>query len=147
MITGMPPFYSDNHNIMYRKILYGEVEYPAEMSKTARSIISQLLVRDPKNRLGNGPNDAQDIKKHEFFSDINWDQILKKEIKVPFKPLVKGETDVSNFDPAFTQQQQFSQDTKTDLLSKTVQNEFYGFSFMPVEFSTSFDKKQEFATQ
>jgi len=34
---------------------------------------------------------------------VNWDALLRKEIKPPFVPNVSGEFDVSNFDPEFTE--------------------------------------------
>jgi len=39
------------------------------------------LVVQPKRRLGYGVSDAQEIKVHEFFKDINWTLLEKKEIK------------------------------------------------------------------
>jgi len=34
---------------------------------------------------------------------VNWDALLRKEIKPPFTPVVAGDFDVSNFDPEFTE--------------------------------------------
>jgi len=42
------------------------------MSKEARSLILDLLNRNPKKRLGAGPEDADEIKRHEFFNGLNW---------------------------------------------------------------------------
>jgi protein-serine/threonine kinase len=39
------------------------------------------------------------LKAHPFFDGIDWDALLKKEIPPPFKPVLKSESDVSNFDP------------------------------------------------
>lgn len=134
MITGLPPFYSENHQQMYRKILYGDVVFPEGISPKGRDIISKLLTRDPKNRLGAGPNDAEDIKAEPFFADVNWDKLLKKEIQPPFKPAVESEQDVSNFDPNFTGQElRTSHGTlgkdESPELSSTLQQEFKGFSY------------------
>jgi len=30
--------------------------------------------RIPKNRLGAGPSDAEEIKKHKFFKGVDWDK-------------------------------------------------------------------------
>lgn len=43
------------------------------------------------------------VKDHPWFLNVNWDTLLKKLYKPPFIPLVKGETDVSNFDLEFTE--------------------------------------------
>jgi hypothetical protein len=46
----------------------------------------QLLERNPKKRLGCGPKDAEEIKKHPFFKDIDWDKLDKKLLEPPFRP-------------------------------------------------------------
>jgi hypothetical protein len=63
---------------------------------------SQLLTREPELRLGAGPNDAQDVMAHAFFSNVNWDDIYYKRIEPPFKPTITNATDTSNFDQEFT---------------------------------------------
>jgi serum/glucocorticoid-regulated kinase 2 len=39
MLTGLPPFYSQNINIMYQKILNGELRFPETMSADACSLL------------------------------------------------------------------------------------------------------------
>lgn len=48
-------------------------------------------------RLGSSPDDAQEIKNHSFFKNINWDNLLKKKVEPPFKPKIKDNKDLSNF--------------------------------------------------
>lgn len=43
-----------------------------------------------------------EIKKHVFFATIDWDALLRKEIKPPFKPAVSQEDDAFYFDSEFT---------------------------------------------
>jgi len=31
-------------------------------------------------RLGAGPRDAEEIKEHEFFKDINWDDVQRRKL-------------------------------------------------------------------
>ena len=100
--TGLPPFYNENLNIMYEKILHAPIPLPKYLSKEARSIFLSLLERDPDKRLGSSSKDAEEIKKHEFFKDIDWKKLLKKQLKPPFKPKVKNATDTSNVDEEFT---------------------------------------------
>jgi serine/threonine protein kinase len=45
------------------------------MSEQARSLILQLLNRNPHKRLGSGPRDALDIKEHAFFKDVDWEMV------------------------------------------------------------------------
>ena len=35
---------------------------------------------------------------HKWFKNLNWEGIIKKQVKAPFIPIIKNETDVSNFD-------------------------------------------------
>lgn len=37
------------------------------MGQLAKDLIKQLLVKDPKKRLGSGSNGAENLKKHPFF--------------------------------------------------------------------------------
>ena len=42
---------------------------------------------------------AADIKKHKFFSALDYAALLNRELNAPVIPLVKDDTDTSNFDP------------------------------------------------
>ena len=73
MMTGLPPFFSQNINIMYQKILNGELKFPAHMSPEAQSLLSGFLTRDPEQRLGSRETGGEaKIKEHAWFEDIDW---------------------------------------------------------------------------
>lgn len=40
---------------------------------------------------------VNDIKKHRFFNNINFVNLLAKKLAVPYKPFVKSANDTSNF--------------------------------------------------
>lgn len=89
MLTGLPPFYSEDVNEMYRKILQDPLRFGEEVAPDARSLLTLLLNRDPAQRLGSGPGGAQDIKNHPFFAKhIDWRRLLAKKVQPPFKPSV-----------------------------------------------------------
>ena len=44
-------------------------------SEEAISFLKALLQREPSKRIGSGPEDASELKKHPFFNGIDWDQI------------------------------------------------------------------------
>ena len=104
MLTGLPPFYSQNINIMYNKILRGELRFPPSISPDAQSLLEGLLTRDPKLRLGSNSfkDGAADIKAHPWFTSIDWIKLEARELEAPFKPAVKGPSDFSQIDPVFT---------------------------------------------
>eukprot|EP00456_Euglypha_rotunda_P056226 TRINITY_DN4612_c0_g1_i13.p1 TRINITY_DN4612_c0_g1~~TRINITY_DN4612_c0_g1_i13.p1 ORF type:complete len:352 (-),score=53.39 TRINITY_DN4612_c0_g1_i13:106-1161(-) len=105
MLTGLPPFYNPNLHVMYEKIIRAKLHFPNYLSPEACSLLSQLLERNPKKRLGGGPDDANEVKKHPFFKSIDWDKLYKKELKAPFKPTVTdGKTSVQNIDEEFTKE-------------------------------------------
>ena len=41
---------------------------------------------------------VNDIKKHRWFNNFSWDDLIKKKIKAPYVPVVKSLGDVSNFE-------------------------------------------------
>lgn len=101
MLTGLPPYYDENTNDMYRKILQDPLRFPPEVHDEARSLLTALLNRDPSKRLG--VNGAQEIKDHPFFSrHLDFKKLWGKKIQPPFKPAVvrrispsRGQADAS----------------------------------------------------
>ncbi|CAG8516349.1 1281_t:CDS:2 [Cetraspora pellucida] len=105
MIAGFSPFYTNDTQLMYRKILFGKLKFPKGFfSEDAKSLIKGLLARNPNNRLGSH-NDAEEIKNHPFFANIDWDALYRKQVSPPFKPNVSSEDDTSCFDPSFTEEE------------------------------------------
>lgn len=96
MLTGLPPFYSANTNVMYQKILSSELRFPPDMSGDCRSFLSGLLERDPAKRM-----DGEDVMKHPWLSSIDWDKLLQKKVPAPWKPPVSSEADTTQIDRAF----------------------------------------------
>ena len=43
--------------------------------------MSGLLIKDPKERLGGGPEDALEIINHAFFKNINWQDLEAKKVR------------------------------------------------------------------
>lgn len=102
MCCGWSPFYAEDTQQMYKNIAFGKVRFPRDtLSLEGRNFVKGLLNRNPKHRLG-ATDDAEELKRHAFFSDIDWDVLAKKLITPPFKPQLKSDTDVSYFDPEFT---------------------------------------------
>eukprot|EP01084_Bolivina_argentea_P235360 396060_1 len=93
MMTGLPPFYNENINVMREKILYAPIPLPRYLHLQARSIFLGLLDRDLKHRLGCSNTDALEIEQHPFYMEIDWDKCYKKELEPPFKPRVKDAYD------------------------------------------------------
>ncbi|KAK8220831.1 kinase-like domain-containing protein [Phyllosticta capitalensis] len=143
MCCGWSPFYAEDTQQMYKNIAFGKVRFPRDaLSTEGRNFVKGLLNRNPKHRLG-ANRDAEELKAHPFFADIDWDALSKKNLVPPFKPKLKSELDTSNFDPEFTNA--LNQATSLNAraaalaagmnpastpLSPTVQANFKGFTFV-----------------
>ncbi|KAG5648339.1 hypothetical protein DXG03_004911 [Asterophora parasitica] len=125
MLAGLPPFYDEVTDDMYRKILNDPLNFGPEIESEARSVLTGLLTRDPSRRLG--VNGAEEIKRHPFFKNhIDFRRLLAKEIHPPFKPTVASPVDVSNFDTVFTTEAPVDSFVEDSNLSQTVQDQFSG---------------------
>eukprot|EP01126_Amoeba_proteus_P041381 TRINITY_DN4449_c0_g1_i13.p1 TRINITY_DN4449_c0_g1~~TRINITY_DN4449_c0_g1_i13.p1 ORF type:complete len:271 (-),score=56.61 TRINITY_DN4449_c0_g1_i13:237-1049(-) len=92
MLTGFPPFYDDDEVSMYHKILTMELVIPSYFTIEVANMVASLLSRDLKTRL----QGVNQIKSHQWFKDLYWEDLLKEEIPAPFLPTVKGPGDVQN---------------------------------------------------
>ncbi|XP_067151169.1 RAC-alpha serine/threonine-protein kinase isoform X2 [Apteryx mantelli] len=104
MMCGRLPFYNQDHEKLFELILMEEIRFPRTLSPEAKSLLSGLLKKDPKQRLGGGPDDAKEIMQHKFFAGIVWQDVYEKKLVPPFKPQVTSETDTRYFDEEFTAQ-------------------------------------------
>lgn len=129
MLLGQSPFRGDDEDEIFDAILEDEILYPIHMPRASVSILQQLLCRDPTRRLGAGPDDADEIKAHLFFKDINWDDIFHKRIPAPYYPTVDGPLDTRNFDKEFTSEQPTLTPVHSQL-SAADQKEFREFSWI-----------------
>ena len=102
MVVGLPPFYSQNRAELFDKIKFSNPNIPPFVSVKLRNLFENLFQKKPENRLCSKQG-AEEIKKHPWFQNINWNEVINKKIKAPFVPLVKSEVDVSNFDTEFTE--------------------------------------------
>ncbi|KAK4499486.1 hypothetical protein PRZ48_010001 [Zasmidium cellare] len=134
MLTGLPPFYDENTNEMYRKILSEPLHFPGPeiVPPAARDLLSKLLDRDATRRLGT--NGAAEIKAHPFFHSIDWRKLLDRKYEPSFKPSVIDERDTANFDKEFTSEAPTDSYVDGPMLSQTMQQQFAGWSYnRPVE--------------
>ncbi|KAK4169949.1 Phosphoglucose isomerase-domain-containing protein [Cladorrhinum sp. PSN259] len=129
MLTGLPPFYDENTNEMYRKILSEPLHFPGQevVPPAAKDLLTRLLNRDPQQRLG--ANGSAEIKAHPFFHAIDWRKLLQRKYEPAFKPNVVDAMDTDNFDPEFTSEPPQDSYVEGPMLSQTMQQQFTGFSY------------------
>lgn len=129
MLLGRAPFSGEEEDDIYDSILEDEPLYPQGFGRHEQALLQSLLVKVPTNRLGSGPTDAEEIKAHAYFRNVNFDDVYHKRIRPPFLPKVTSKTDVSNFDTEFTSET--PGETPTDYrLDKVEQDLFKGFSYV-----------------
>jgi serine/threonine protein kinase len=131
MLVGIPPFYNENTNAMYKSILYDDLTFPTSVSSVAQDLITRLLNRNPWSRLGASDEDYKEIQRHHFFDGCNWDDISNKSVDPEWKPVLRAEADTSNFDREFTAEQPAVSLEDGSLIAETTQNAFAGFTCLP----------------
>ena len=137
LLTGCLPFHIPRGKPLNPKMFATPIKFPKESDKDEIDLISKLLTADPKQRIGNGPNDAKEIKNHPYFKNVDWNKYLKKEINPPFKPELDDELDLKYFDKTFTEE---SINVKQQLGRSIPQSDFFGFTYN----DNSFKKELEY---
>ncbi|XP_066570833.1 serine/threonine-protein kinase N2-like [Amia ocellicauda] len=89
MLVGKIPFNGRDHKELTHSIVHDIVHYPRFLSAEAVSILSGLLQKDPKRRLGAGWRGAQEVKRHPFFEDVDWAGMQARTVEPPFLPPAK----------------------------------------------------------
>lgn len=130
MLVGESPFSGDSEEEVFDSIVNHEVLYPRFLSIEAVNIMRRLLRKNPSRRLGASESDAEEVKKQPFFRSINWENLLARKTKPPFKPTIKAPDDVCNFDLEFTREEpQLSPPKETRKLSTYDQMMFQDFDY------------------
>lgn len=103
LLTGSTPFRANNDMKVREKILKAKLVLPYFLSPDAKDLLTRLLRKEPKKRLGACmPRDMQTIKNHRFFRKIEWARVEKREVEPPIKPLITDPELAENFSNDFT---------------------------------------------
>lgn len=129
MLVGLPPFYLKDREKLFKAILNLEPEYPEELSSECVDLMENLMIKDPKVRLGSGTNGLQDIKDHPWFKSIDWEALYRKEVKPPFKPNLSSEIDTKYIDKEFTTLKPEDSAKAASLLESQQKGQWAGFTY------------------
>lgn len=133
LLTGSPPFTGNNNAKIQEKILKQKLVLPYYLGPDAKDLLTRLLRKEPKKRLGsNMPKDLQTIKSHRFFRKINWKRLEARELEPPIQPLITDPELAENFAADFTDlplSPVAARKSFDDFMSNE-QNPFGGFSFV-----------------
>ncbi|KAG0743902.1 hypothetical protein G6F57_000587 [Rhizopus arrhizus] len=107
MLAGYPPFYDDDHLKLYEKILACKIKWPQYFDPNAKDLLKRLLTTDLTKRFGNLKAGTDDIKRHPWFTGVDFNRILARQIRAPYIPQIRGEGDASHFDKYPETQEQY----------------------------------------
>ncbi|KAF3063035.1 Serine/threonine-protein kinase gad8 [Trichoderma lentiforme] len=85
MLTGLPLFYDEDPERIADKILNQTIEVPESLPRATQDIITGLLCRNPKQRLG-AKGGVSEVKAHPFFMGIDWHTLIQRKYQPSFKP-------------------------------------------------------------
>ncbi|XP_052213736.1 protein kinase C-like 1 [Dreissena polymorpha] len=103
--------------------------YPRWLPKEAGSILSLLFERNPADRLGMPTCPAGPIRAVPYFRQVDWERMDRRQVEPPFKPKIKSDSDISNFDTDFTMERVALTPPDKELMKTMNQKLFQGFSF------------------
>lgn len=101
MLTGRPPWYTQDRHELFNRLREAELEFPDGLSAEAMDLIQGLLTRDPAKRLG--AIDAREITYHPFFGEIDWNLLYLRQVEPLYRPCQYTDPiDAANFEEEFT---------------------------------------------
>lgn len=104
LMTGSPPFRGGNKNLIMQNIVHGKLKMPYHFSAEAKDLLTRLLRKEPKKRLGAaGARDLATIKAHRFFRNIDWKALAKRRVDPPIVPFINDPELAENFAQEFTE--------------------------------------------
>ena len=132
MLTGRLPFPIKRGIKLNTKLYERGIDFPSILTKEAKDLMQKLLVVDPTERLGSGPNGSENIKNHSFFKGVNWKEAWNKKLKPPFIPNLSNDTDLRYFDSMFTDEPIDGVKRKITIRDRDREpsNEYNGFTYV-----------------
>lgn len=104
LLTGSPPFPGNNHTMILKKIQKAKrPDFPFFLSADAQDILTRLLRKEPRRRLGSDDFEKS-IKPHRFFRKLDWRKLEVRDPSIipPIQPLITDPELAENFSSEFT---------------------------------------------
>lgn len=131
MVTGSPPFVAHNRKKTMEKITKANPRFPPFLTNEIKDLLRKLLCRNLDKRLGSQAAGGPDkIKSHLWFRFVDWQKAENRGLIPPYKPRIKGDLDVSNFDRRFTEQPAADSPVPSLPHGNSGANLFEGFSYV-----------------
>lgn len=130
LMTGKPPFGGGNWTKIQQNIMHQKLNLPYFLSPDAKDLLLRLLRKEPRKRLGVGPNDINIIKKHRFFRKIDWKRLEARQLEPPIQPLVTNPELAENFSKEFTERALDAATIRRHSRTLSKSDPFGGFSYV-----------------
>ena len=95
MLVGKPPFRAGSEYLTFQKVQAALYQTPVDVDRQAADLIGKLLVAEPEDRLGCGPEGHEAgfaaIKAHPFFAGVDWANLRAAEAPKFLPPLRTAE--------------------------------------------------------
>mmetsp|Transcript_21884 Transcript_21884/g.31883 ORF Transcript_21884/g.31883 Transcript_21884/m.31883 type:complete len:736 (+) Transcript_21884:44-2251(+) len=127
MMHGRTPFYDKNRKLMFYRIINTAPSFPPQFSIEACDCIRSLLNVSEQDRLGSGPRGARDIMETAFFSPIDFEALIRRELIPPFRPDVVNEFDTKYVPKTYLQAE--ARDSVVENKKGEVNPNFEAFTF------------------
>jgi protein kinase A len=103
MLFGRTPFHRKgiDQKGLLKNIVGGKWSVPewnAAVSNEAIDLIAGMLKRRSTERLGCLAGGYRDIKAHPWMKEVNFNKLVKKQIRAPWLPSIEDAFDISNFE-------------------------------------------------
>jgi serine/threonine protein kinase len=134
VLAGSPPFMADTTKGIYEKVVKGEYNTPSHLTAESKNLISKLLT-DKTQRLGCTSKGVADIKTHEWFSAVDFNEVFHRRVPSFCSPSVSSAEDTSRFG-------KFEENHGDDLQALSVEQQAL-FNFDFCEYRTSGDEARE----
>jgi len=101
LMVGKPPFEARNPMKTFELIVKGIARdaFPKKCQGPVGDLIKGLLKREPSKRSPMCPGGTNNIKDHQWYvaASFDWNAMKELSLQVPYKPVVKGPKDKSQF--------------------------------------------------
>ena len=133
MLYGHVPFSDENLNQLYKKIIFNEPKFDdnVPVSPEGKELIKSLLTKNMTKRM-----DISELKDHDYFSDINFDDLYRKRLPVPIKP---SNNENEYIDPEILSEK--AQDSESNSFAEIVKKDYYNFEFCDIITDISDEEK------
>ena len=89
MLTGLPPFFSPDRQVMFKRILNEALQFPPYLSPAVKDLIQALMCKTASMRLGSRGG-TKEVKTMPWLSSVNWDKVLRKQWQPPLVPAIQS---------------------------------------------------------